>query len=110
MDIHAERLIYVIPIGLIGIYVFSRYMKHLEDEWVRVHKSQPVHPYGPPFTVVGVSFIHILTAFIIPWQYALVSYGLYIVLGGFMWATRWALWRSRYGNNSKHDQIHNSQP
>jgi len=92
MDIHIDRLIYVIPAGLIACLLLDAYIWRTNARWLRRHPTKPRHPYSPLFTAIGVTITSGCLAFVIPWQCAAVSFGGYCIFGGLMWilhALRW---------------------
>lgn len=95
MDIHFARLFYVIPAGLIACLLLDAFIWWMNAKWIRRHPNKPRHPYSPLFTAIGVIITSVCLAFIIPWQYAAVSFGAYCIFGGLMWILHGLRWWMR---------------
>lgn len=92
---YAERLWYVIPALFVFCFWLDRHIWKKNEEWLQKHPDQPRHPYSPYFTALGVTGVTVGLAFLVPWQYAAVSYGLYIIYGGLMWLLHGRRWMFR---------------
>lgn len=92
---YTDRLIYVLPALLVFCIVLDRHIWRKNQEWLAAHPNQPRHPYSPLFTAYGVTGVTVGLALLVPWQYAAVSYALYIVYGGLMWLLHGRRWMFR---------------
>lgn len=95
MDIHVERLIYVIPAGIIACWLLDRRIWKMNLDWLKKHPTKPRHPYSPLFTAFGVTITCTCLAAIIPWQYAALCFGAFCIFGGFMWILHSRRWWMR---------------
>lgn len=95
MEIHIDRLPYVIPAGLLACLVLDRFIWAMNRRWLKMHPGKPRHPYSPLFTALGVVITSTCLAFVIPWQYAAVSFGAYCIFGGTMWLLHGRRWWMR---------------
>ena len=95
MIIYTERLTFVIPALFFFCFALDQFIWLLNERWLRLHPQNPRHPYSPLFTAIGVTGVTIGFAFIVPWQYAAVSYALYIIYGGIMWLLHSRRWMFR---------------
>lgn len=94
MEINLDRLIYVIPAGVVACLLLDQYIWWMNRRWLKMHPNKPRHPYSPLFTAIGVIIVHTCTAFVIPWRYVLIDFAGFIVFGGLMWylhSRRWEL-------------------
>jgi hypothetical protein len=92
MVFYADRLWFVVPALFIFCFALDAFIWWMNQRWLRRHPGKLRHPYSPLFTAIGVTGVTAGLAFLVPWQYAAVSYGLYVVYGGLMWllhARRW---------------------
>ena len=92
MDIHLDRLIYVVPAGLIACWLLDKWIWKKNRDWLRDHPHNPRHPYSPLFTAIGVVIVHTCSVFVIPWQYVLVDFGGFVIFGGLMWVLHSRRW------------------
>jgi hypothetical protein len=95
MLFHTERLIYVVPALFVFCFLLDQFIWWLNHRWLRRHPGNPRHPYSPLFTAIGVTGVTGALALLVPWQYAAVSYALYIVYGGLMWLLHSRRWMFR---------------
>jgi hypothetical protein len=94
MVFYAENLWFVVPGLFVFCFLLDAFIWWMNQRWLRLHPGKPRHPYSPLFTAIGVTGVSIGLAFLVPWQYAVISFGLYVVYGGLMWllhARRWML-------------------
>lgn len=94
MTFYADRLIYVLPALLVFCIALDAFIWWMNARWLKRH-SNPRHPYSPLFTAIGVTGVTAGFAFLVPWQYAAVSYGLYVIYGGLMWLLHGRRWMMR---------------
>ena len=94
-------LLLVLALLAVFCFVLDQFIWLMNERWLRLHPQNPRHPYSPLFTAIGVTGVTLGFAFIVPWQYAAVSYALYIIYGGIMWwlhSRRW-MFRSSPAEN-----------
>lgn len=92
MEINLDRLIYVIPAGMIACLLLDAFIWRMNARWLQRHPSKPRHPYSPLFTAIGVTITSVCLALIVPWQYAALSFGAYCIFGGLMWGLHSLRW------------------
>ena len=82
--IRFENLPYVLLFWLACVAAHDWFIWRVNTWWSKKHPTQPRHPYSPAFTAIGVSYICLGSAFLIPPVLAGVVYLGFFVFGGVM--------------------------
>ena len=91
-SIRFENLPHALLFWLACVIAHDAFIWWVNLDWAKKHPTQPRHPYSPAFTAIGVTYICLGSAFLIPPILALVVYLGFFAFGGLMGLLHFIRW------------------